>query len=63
MNVSEFIFDYFNQKGVDTTFMVTGGQAMYLDDAVGKNKNYQIICHHHEQAKTGKSCRDKAEVP
>lgn len=50
MNVSEFIFDYFNQKGVDTTFMVTGGQAMYLDDAVGKNKNYQIICHHHEQA-------------
>ena len=50
MNVSEYIFDFFNKKGVDTTFMVTGGQAMYLDDAVGKNKNYQIICHHHEQA-------------
>ena len=25
---------------------------MYLDDAVGKNKNYSIICHHHEQACT-----------
>lgn len=32
--------------------MVTGGQAMYLDDAVGRNKNYNIICHHHEQACT-----------
>lgn len=52
MNVSEYIFDFFNKKGVEATFMVTGGQAMYLDDAVGKNKNYSIICHHHEQACT-----------
>ena len=52
MNVSEYIFDFFNKKGVETTFMITGGQAMYLDDAVGKNKNYSIICHHHEQACT-----------
>ncbi len=52
MNVSEYIFDFFNKKGVEATFMITGGQAMYLDDAVGKNKNYSIICHHHEQACT-----------
>ncbi len=52
MNVSEYIFDFFNKKGVDSVFMITGGQAMYLDDAVGKNKNYSIICHHHEQACT-----------
>lgn len=52
MNVSEYIFEFFNKKGVDTCFMITGGQAMYLDDAVGKNKNYSIICHHHEQACT-----------
>ncbi len=52
MNVSEFIFDYYNKKGVDSVFMVTGGQAMYLDDAVGKHPNYSIICHHHEQACT-----------
>lgn len=50
MNVSEFIFDFFARKGVDTTFMVTGGQAMFLNDAVGKNKNYKIICTHHEQS-------------
>lgn len=52
MNVAEYIFDFFNKKGVNATFMITGGQAMYLDDAVGKNKNYSIICHHHEQACT-----------
>ena len=52
MNVSEYIFDFYNKKGVEAAFMVTGGQAMYLDDAVGKNKNYSIICHHHEQACT-----------
>ena len=50
MNVSEYIFDYYNKKGVDSVFMVTGGQAMYLNDAVASNGKYNVICHHHEQA-------------
>lgn len=50
MNVSEFIFKYFSEKGIDTAFMVTGGQAMWLDDAIGKNGKYHIICTHHEQS-------------
>lgn len=50
MNVSEFIFDYYSKKGIDTAFMVTGGQAMWLNDAIGKNGNYDIICTHHEQS-------------
>lgn len=50
MNVSEFIFDYYAKKGVDTAFMVTGGQAMWLNDAIGKNGHYNIICTHHEQS-------------
>lgn len=50
MNVSEFIFNYYAKKGIDTVFMVTGGQAMWLNDAVGKNENYNIICTHHEQS-------------
>ena len=50
MNVSEFIFDYYAKKGIDTAFMVTGGQAMWLNDAVGKNDHYKIICTHHEQS-------------
>lgn len=52
MIVSEYIFDFFSKKGVDTVFMVTGGQAMWLNDAVGKNTNYNIICTHHEQSAT-----------
>lgn len=52
MNVSEFIFEYFAKKGIDTAFMVTGGQAMWLNDAIGKNQNYNIICTHHEQSAT-----------
>lgn len=50
MNVSEYIFDYYNKKGVDSVFMVTGGQAMYLNDAVASNGKFNVICHHHEQA-------------
>lgn len=50
MNVSEFIFQYLSKKGIDTAFMVTGGQAMWLNDAIGKNGNYDIICTHHEQS-------------
>lgn len=52
MNVSEFIFDFFAKKGIDTAFMVTGGQAMWLNDAVGKSGKYNIICTHHEQSAT-----------
>lgn len=50
MNVSEFIFDFFSKKEIDTVFMVTGGQAMWLNDAVGKSGKYNIICTHHEQS-------------
>lgn len=50
MNVSEFIFDYFAEKGIDTVFMITGGQAMWLDDAVGKDTRYKKIFNAHEQA-------------
>lgn len=50
MTVSEYIFLFFEKKGIDTAFMVTGGQAMWLNDAIGKNGNYNIICTHHEQS-------------
>jgi len=50
MNVSEYIFDFFYKKSLDTVFMVTGGQAMFLNDAVGKHGKYNIICTHHEQS-------------
>lgn len=43
---------FFAEKGIDTVFMVVGGHAMYLNDAVAKTKEFQVICNHHEQAST-----------
>ena len=50
MNVSEYIIDFFAKKGIDKAFLVTGGQAMFLNDALGKHPAYELIYTHHEQA-------------
>jgi len=50
MTVSDYIFNFLTSKGVDTVFMITGGQAMFLNDAVFRNKKINYICNHHEQA-------------
>lgn len=50
MNVADYIIHFFGEKGVRHVFMVVGGQAMFLDDAVYKNKNFIPIFTHHEQA-------------
>ncbi len=49
MTVSDYIFKFLTEKGVDTVFMITGGQAMFLNDAVFRNKKLKYICGHHEQ--------------
>jgi len=49
MNVAEYIFTFLTDHGVDTVFMVSGGQAMFLVDAVFRNKKINAICTHHEQ--------------
>ncbi len=50
MIVSDYILNFLTSKGVDTVFMITGGQAMFLNDAVYRNKKINFICNHHEQA-------------
>lgn len=50
MNVADYIFDFLSEKGVDTAFMVSGGQAMYLVDALQRSKSIKTICTHHEQS-------------
>ena len=44
MRVADFIFKYLTDKGADTLFMVSGGQAMFLVDAVYQNKKLEVIC-------------------
>jgi len=50
MNVSNVIFKKLADKGIDTCFMVTGGGAMFLNDALYQNKKIKKIFCHHEQA-------------
>lgn len=40
------------EKGVKHVFMIVGGGAMYLNDAVIINKRISYVCNHHEQAAT-----------
>lgn len=50
MRVADFIFKFLSDRGVDTVYMVSGGQAMFLVDAVYQNKKLKTICTHHEQS-------------
>ncbi len=49
MIVSDFVFDFLIKKGVDTAFVVTGGQAMYINDAMARRTEIKPIFTHHEQ--------------
>ncbi len=50
MIVADYIFDFLQNKGVDTAFMVSGGQAMFLVDSLGRHPAIRTICTHHEQS-------------
>lgn len=52
MNVADFIFSYFNARGVTEVFTITGGHAMFLNDALAQNKNFNYLCPLHEQTTT-----------
>ena len=48
--VSDYIFEFLAEAGVGHVFLVPGGGAMHLVDAVGKSNRIQYIPTHHEQA-------------
>ena len=50
VKVSEYIADFLAAHGMTDCFMVTGGGAMHLDDAIGHNEKINCIFNHHEQA-------------
>lgn len=50
MRVADYIIKYLIDYGVKDVFMIPGGGAMYLNDALGRNKKIAYICNHHEQA-------------
>ena len=50
IKVAEYISEFFVKNGVTDCFMVTGGGAMHLDDAIGHQEGMRCIFNHHEQA-------------
>lgn len=50
MNLSERIADWLVQQGITQVFAVTGGGAMYLNQALGSHPGLQCTYLHHEQA-------------
>ena len=50
IRVADYVAKYLADYGVRHLFLVTGGGAMHLNDAIGHEHRLQYICHHHEQA-------------
>ena len=50
IRVADYIVERLAALGVDTAFVVAGGAAMHLNDAIGKSPALRKIYCHHEQA-------------
>jgi acetolactate synthase I/II/III large subunit len=50
VRLSDYVASVLVQHGVKHVFMLTGGGAMHLNDALGRAEGLQYICCHHEQA-------------
>src|SRR5476649_1967144 len=50
IRVSDYIAQTLARHGVRHVFLVTGGGAMHLNDAIGRCKELSYVCCHHEQA-------------
>lgn len=50
MRLADYIARRIAQHGIRHVFMLTGGGAMHLNDALGRAEGLQYVCCHHEQA-------------
>lgn len=50
LRVADYIANHLVEHGLKHVFMVTGGGAMHLNDALARNKSLHCVCCHHEQA-------------
>ena len=50
IRVADYIFQKIADEGVGHVFLVTGGGAMHLNDALGREPRLKYVCNHHEQA-------------
>lgn len=50
VKVANYIAQFLSEHGVKDVFMITGGGAMHLNDAIGHHEALQCTYNHHEQA-------------
>ena len=50
IRLSDFFCKVISEKGINTAFLLTGGGAMHLNDAITRNKNIKNYFLHHEQS-------------
>ena len=50
IRVADYVAQALAAHGVRHVFMVTGGAAMHLNDAIGRCRGLEYVCVHHEQA-------------
>ena len=50
IRVAEYVAHFLAERGVRHVFMVTGGGAMFLNDALGFHPDITPVFQHHEQA-------------
>jgi len=50
MRLADYVVHTLADKAVEHVFMITGGGAMFLNDAFGLEKRIQYVCNLHEQA-------------
>lgn len=50
MRIADYIWSFLVEKGATDVFLVTGGNAMHLNDALGLETRLRTTCVHHEQA-------------
>ena len=50
MRLADYVAQTLVRHGIEQVFLVTGGGAMHLNDALGREKRLSLTCCHHEQA-------------
>jgi acetolactate synthase-1/2/3 large subunit len=50
MRLADYVIKTLADNGVRHVFMLTGGGAMHLNDAIGREQRIKYICNQHEQA-------------
>jgi len=50
MRLADYVMSFVARQGVKHVFLLTGGGAMHLNDALARCSDLAFVCNHHEQA-------------